>query len=88
MSNMYRYTTEHINDNDVLVRVYKKGRAQDSRKVLRKGLRRLECGKTSYRTRIACNGTVWIKREGASQQPLFTTIHLTLKLYEKPTMQR
>lgn len=25
MSNMYRYTTEHINDNDVLVRVYKKG---------------------------------------------------------------
>lgn len=25
MSNIYRYTTEHINDNDVLVRVYKKG---------------------------------------------------------------
>lgn len=25
MSNKFRYTTEHINDYDVLVRVYKKG---------------------------------------------------------------
>lgn len=25
MSSKFRYTTEHINDNDVLVRVYRKG---------------------------------------------------------------